>query len=86
MKSNRVILASLVLATLCASALGAARPKFDLRGHRGTIEGIAFHPTEQLIASFSVEPEVRLWSLETGRQVRQMAPSGRTVTRGSLRG
>jgi uncharacterized protein with WD repeat len=84
MKSNRIILAGLVLAAFGASALGAARPKFDLRGHRGAIEGLAFHPAGQLIASFSIEPEVRLWSMETGRQVRQMAPSGRTVTRDSL--
>lgn len=77
------IVVSLVVGLSVAS--GAAqdkpdiRPRNDLRGHRGAVQHLAFHPNGKLLASADAKGRIRLWDLETSRVVRQIFPRGRSV-------
>ena len=55
------------------------RPRSDFRGHREAVKQLAFHPNSKLLVSAGQEGCLRLWSLETNRQLRQIAPRGKTV-------
>ncbi len=55
------------------------RPRADLRGHRGAVKHLAFHPDGKLLISAGTEGKIRLWDLETKRLVRQIYPRGKTV-------
>jgi WD40 repeat protein len=56
------------------------RPRSDFRGHREAVRHLAFAPDSKLLVSAGREDFLRLWSLESGRQVRRIVPRGRTVT------
>lgn len=54
-------------------------PRKDLRGNRGAIEHIAFHPNGKLLIGAGTERRIKLWDLETGRVVREIYPRGRSA-------
>ncbi|GAG10010.1 unnamed protein product, partial [marine sediment metagenome] len=75
-----------IVVLLGASVAGAAeqdtldiKPRSDLRGHRGAVKHLAFHPDGKLLISAGNEGRIRLWDLETGRLIRQIYPHGKTV-------
>jgi WD40 repeat protein/uncharacterized caspase-like protein/uncharacterized protein YgiM (DUF1202 family) len=46
---------------------GADLPARTLTGHQGEIFGLAFDPTNQILASGSGDQTIRLWDVQTGR-------------------
>lgn len=46
---------------------GAVPPARTLTGHQGEIFGLAFDPTNQILASGSGDQTIRLWDVQTGR-------------------
>lgn len=81
---SRYLPPALMLLGVCVAAGFAQdktdiRPRRDLRGHRGPVRHIAFHPSGKLLVSSGTEGKIRLWNLETGRVVRQIFPRGKTV-------
>lgn len=82
MKWQTIVIIAAGMGTVAAWAGSAAPPKLDLRGHRGAVRQVAFQPGGQLLASIGVEPAIRIWSLETGRQVRKLAPKTLVAERG----
>jgi WD40 repeat protein len=76
--------AALTLLGACVAAVGAQdtpdiRPRADLRGHRGPVKQIAYHPSGKLLVSAGIEGKIYVWDLETSRVARQLFPHGKTV-------
>jgi WD40 repeat protein len=73
---------------LAALAMGAAngaaqdkpdvRPRADLRGHRGGVTHIAFHPDGKKLISATREARIWLWDLEARRPIRRIYPRGKS--------
>ena len=83
MRWRNIVIVAAGLAGAAAWAGSAEPPKLDLRGHRGAVRQVAFQPGGKLLASIGIEPSIRLWSLETGRQIRKLAPKSLIVERGN---
>jgi WD40 repeat protein/tRNA A-37 threonylcarbamoyl transferase component Bud32 len=49
--------------------LGDGKRKTVLHGHRGSVLGLAFAPARPLLASCSYDSTVRLWNIDTGREL-----------------
>lgn len=84
MKSRSPLMAALIVLGACIGGAGEQdtpdiKPRSDLRGHRGPVKHLAFHPDGKLLVSAGTEGKIRLWNLETGRLVRQIYPRGKTV-------
>jgi platelet-activating factor acetylhydrolase IB subunit alpha len=47
-------------------ALPRAPATFDLVGHRGNVNAVAFHPVFSQIASASEDATIKIWDYETG--------------------
>ena len=52
---------------LAPVSYGAELPARTLTGHQGEIFGLAFDPTNQVLASGSGDQTIRLWNVQTGR-------------------
>lgn len=47
----------------------------EFEGHTSHVYNVAFHPTERMIVSGDLRGNIKQWSLETGRETRQMDAS-----------
>ncbi|MDJ0976597.1 MAG: WD40 repeat domain-containing serine/threonine-protein kinase [Planctomycetota bacterium] len=56
------------VARLYDAASGKTLQTFE--GHTGYVMHVAFHPTKNLMASTAVDSSVRVWDLETGKELR----------------
>lgn len=64
----QVLLFFCISAWVCAPpAFGASPSTRSLSGHQGEIFGLAFNPTNQILASGSGDQSIRLWDVQTGR-------------------
>jgi len=55
------------------AAFGADRPEFFVQlGHSATVHSTAFSPDGKLVASGGMDNNVKLWSTETGREMRTL--------------
>jgi WD40 repeat protein len=82
-RCSLLFVASTVLSVCAGSAAAQDRPdvfpRKDLRGHRGAVEHVAFHPNGKLLISAGSEGRIKLWNLETTRLVREIFPRSKTV-------
>ncbi len=70
--SDGTILAAAVDRDVCYWKLNAHRELMVLHGHWRTISGMAFLPGKSELATFANDQTVRIWDLETDRQVAEM--------------
>lgn len=75
---GKLILALLILFT---ANIIAQKPELYLQtGHSGPIYSIAFNPKGDILASASEDQSVKLWDVETKREIRTLAGDGRIVS------
>ncbi|MDR1174301.1 MAG: WD40 repeat domain-containing protein [Treponema sp.] len=89
-----LIVAALFLAIL--SALPAQTPELFLQGHSDDINTVAYSPDGRRIATGSKDNTVKIWDVESGREIRTLSghtnsvraagysPDGRRIVSGSL--
>ena len=61
------------------------RPYTDLRGHRETVNLLAFSPDGAWLASVGSEGQIFLWDAKTNKLVKKLFPREKSVTEQSLR-
>jgi len=84
MRPQQVVIALAVLLAICRADDGTQdkpdiRPRADLRGSRGAIKDIVFHPDGRLLFSAGADGRIRVWELESRRCVREIYPRERVV-------
>jgi WD40 repeat protein len=63
----------LLIAVLATDALSAGQPEFFVQlGHSATVHSTAFSPDGKYAASGGMDNNVKLWSVETGREMRTL--------------
>lgn len=69
------VIAVCVLAIFLSSAFAAEKPEIFVQlGHKYGVSAITFSPDGKYLASCSVDKTIKLWEVETGREVRTFRP------------
>src|SRR5262249_57183442 len=48
--------------------LAGGKEPLVLKGHKGTVKGVAYHPDDKLVASASADRTVKLWNIVNGKE------------------